>query len=674
MDYPYTNRLIHEKSPYLLQHAHNPVNWYPWGKEAFEAAKQEDKPVFLSIGYSTCHWCHVMEQEAFENVETAKLLNTHFISVKVDREERPDIDAVYMAVCTGMTGSGGWPMTILMTPEQKPFFAGTYLPKTSRYGLMGLDELLRKTAQIWQSNRKSLTDSSEKITAYFQDLHMQAQKPEELDQKLLSDCVQAFAESFDSENGGFGTAPKFPAAHNLLFLLQYAKREQNMTAMQITEKTLVQMYRGGIFDHLGGGFSRYSTDEKWLVPHFEKMLYDNALLIMTYVQAYQITKNALYQTIAEKTIGYVLRELTHENGGFFCGQDADSDGVEGKYYVFMPKEVKSVLGDADGEAFCRCFDITESGNFEGKSIPNLLKTPDYGNTDRKMQALCEKLYAYRLHRMALRKDDKILTAWNGMMIVALADAYHTFNNPVYLQAAEKAQAFIETALMNPDNRLLVRWRDGEAAGEGKLDDYAFYAWGLLALYDATLCTEYLAKATIICEKMCLHFFDESSGGFYLYADDGEQLINRPKEVFDNAMPSGNSVAAYVLKRLASLTAEEKWRRLLEQQLCFLTSQAKIYPTGFSFTMIAIMRELYPQENLICVTAESDIQEKIIDYLVKKNKTDLDVMLITPENKQELAKIAPFTEAYTLPEQGTVYYVCHHGACKSSVDELDKVFQ
>ncbi|MFT3950949.1 MAG: thioredoxin domain-containing protein [Oscillospiraceae bacterium] len=673
MEHPYTNRLIDEKSPYLLQHAHNPVNWYPWSKEAFAAAKQEDKPVFLSIGYSTCHWCHVMEQESFENEETAKLLNEHFIAVKVDREERPDIDAVYMAVCTGMTGSGGWPMTILMTPEQKPFFAGTYLPKSSHYGLTGLDDLLRKVTQLWQNSRNSLTDSAEKITAYFQDSPIPENNQEEPDKELLSACAKAFRQSFDVKNGGFGTAPKFPAAHNLLFLMKYAQREDAAASLQIAEKTLVQMYRGGIFDHLGGGFSRYSTDEKWLVPHFEKMLYDNALLILAYTQAYQITKKELYRTISEKTIDYILRELTHENGGFFCGQDADSQGVEGKYYVFTPEEVKKVLGDADGAAFCRHFDITESGNFEGRSIPNLLENSDYENQDSNMNALCEKLYMYRLHRTVLRKDDKILTSWNGLMIAALSSAYRIFRNPIYLHAAEKAQVFIENKLTDQDGRLWVRWRDGEAVGEGKLDDYAFYAWGMIALYDATLKVEYLVKANNVCALICRHFLDENTGGFYLYADDGEPLISRPKELFDSAMPSGNSVTAYVLQRLASLTAEQKWKQILDKQLRFLVAHSKTYPTGFSFAMLSVMREIYSQENLICVSSEPDINSKILDYLSEKSKTEMDVMLITPDNAEKLLQIAPFTAAYPVPEHGTMYYYCHDGICKAPVHDLEKVF-
>lgn len=674
MEHQNTNRLIHEKSPYLLQHAHNPVDWYPWGQEAFEAAKREDKPVFLSIGYSTCHWCHVMEKESFENEETARILNHNFISVKVDREERPDVDAVYMAVCVGMTGSGGWPMTVMMTPEQKPFFAGTYLPKHSRYGMTGLDALLTKTADLWQNSKHTLTDSAEKVTAYFRDSHTEEEGFDEPSQALFISAADALKESFDDKNGGFGSAPKFPAAHNLLFLMKYAEKEKDREALHAAEKTLVQMYRGGIFDHIGGGFSRYSTDKKWLVPHFEKMLYDNALLILAYTHAFEITRNALYKTVAEKTIGYILRELTHESGGFFCGQDADSDGVEGKYYIFKPEEIKAVLGDTDGELFCRHFDVTDKGNFEGNSIPNLLKNPDYKKRDSHIDDLCAKLYAYRLNRTALHKDDKILVSWNALMITALAYAYRVYGTEAYLNAAQKAHRFIETSLIRQDGRLMVRWREGEATGEGKIDDYAFYAWALLELYHSTFSVDYLKKACDISEVMYRHFFDEENGGFYLYADDGEQLISRPKEFFDNAMPSGNSVSAYVMQRLFSLTAEEKWRKRLDRQMGFLATRIKSYPSGFSFALYTMMNELYPHENLVCVTSEKDIAQKIILHLSENRRRDTDIIVKTAENSEELQKLAPFTGEYNIPENGTMYYFCHNGTCKAPVSEIEKVFK
>lgn len=673
MEYKYTNNLINEKSPYLLQHSHNPVNWYSWGAEAFEAAKCEDKPVFLSVGYSTCHWCHVMEHESFEDEQTAEILNAHFISIKVDREERPDVDAVYMSVCQAITGSGGWPMTIIMTPEQKPFFAGTYLPKSSKYGMTGLDDLLLKIAELWQNDRKNLTESAEKITAHFSRLSQNKTVGEIPSKELVFSGISALKQSFDNKNGGFGNAPKFPTPHNLLLMMKYSQTENDIEALQTVDATLVQMFRGGIFDHIGGGFSRYSTDEKWLVPHFEKMLYDNALLTYAYTQAYQITGNKLYKTVAERTIGYVLRELTYEEGGFFCGQDADSDGIEGKYYAFAPDEIKFVLGKADGEIFCKHFDVTEGGNFEGKSIPNLLKNKSFAQADSHIDELCIKLYDYRLNRTKLHKDDKILVSWNALMISALASAYCVFGEEKYLHAAEKAYQFIEKNLTDKNGRLMVRWRDGEAAGNGKIDDYAFYAWALIELYQSTFNIEYLNRACEISKVICDRFFDEENGGFYLYADDGEQLMSRPKELFDNAIPSGNSAAAYVLQRLFSLTAENFWREKLDKQMNFLAAQSKAYPMGFSFSLYAMMNVLYPHENLVCVSADDGIEKKILSYLKEHKKSDVDVIVKTPKNASELEKLAPFTSEYPIWKGGTMYYLCRKGACATPVNDINNLF-
>ena len=403
------NRLMMEKSPYLLQHGNNPVDWYPWCEEAFRKAEQEDKPVFLSIGYSTCHWCHVMAHESFEDAEVASLLNKNFINIKVDREERPDIDAVYMSVCQALTGSGGWPLTIIMTPEQKPFFAGTYFPKKGAYGRMGLTDLLERVVLLWNHDRETLIDASSKITNAISLKHTTTGK--EPDRNLVEQAVSQLARIFDVKWGGFGQAPKFPTPHNLLLLMRYGYTMKEAGAQKMALLTLEEMALGGIYDHIGGGFSRYSTDEKWLVPHFEKMLYDNALLLMAYVKAYQHTKREDFADVSHRTARYILRELTSEEGGCYCGQDADSEGVEGKYYVFTPEEVKQVLGKEDGEEFCRLYDITDAGNFEGKSIPNRIHSSEYGwecNDPR-----LKKLYDYRLSRTHLHKDDKILLSWNG---------------------------------------------------------------------------------------------------------------------------------------------------------------------------------------------------------------------------------------------------------------------
>ncbi len=467
------NRLIHEISPYLLQHAQNPVDWFPWGDEAFEKAQSEDKPIFLSIGYSTCHWCHVMEKESFEDAEVAAAMNENFVCIKVDREERPDIDAVYMAVCQALTGSGGWPLTVFLTPEQKPFFAGTYFPKEPRYGQHGLLEILDRISTLWKTNKIDILNSGEEIATLFSE--KRETQSHFLSQTAANEAEAQLEVNYDTQWGGFGSAPKFPAPHNLLFLLRCHWLGIGNHPLAVVEHTLQAMYQGGVFDHVGGGFSRYSTDEKWLVPHFEKMLYDNALLAMAYTEAFQITRNPLYRGVAEKILGYVDREMTSPEGGFYSAQDADSEGEEGKYYTFTPNEIRQVLGEANGYAFCEQHDITDSGNFEGKSIPNLIGR-DAVLPDADMEAMLEKLYDYRLKRYPLHKDDKSQTSWNALMIVAYAKADRVFEKQDYLQAAEKAYAFIGRYLTSEDGSLLVSFRNGQAKGQGLLDDYAFLAW------------------------------------------------------------------------------------------------------------------------------------------------------------------------------------------------------
>ena len=449
------NHLASEKSPYLLQHKDNPVDWYPWCAEAFQKAKESDKPIFLSIGYSTCHWCHVMAHESFEDPEVAEALNRDYICIKVDREERPDIDAVYMQVCQALTGLGGWPLTIVMTADQNPFFAGTYFPKGSHLGGIGLLSLLDAITDQWKNNRSALFDASEEVTALLQKSAGPSNNSEP-SKDLLLEAVKQLSRSFDAKWGGFGDAPKFPTAHNLLFLLRHSMLEQDTAAREMAEKTLVQMYRGGIFDHIGGGFSRYSTDQKWLVPHFEKMLYDNALISLACLEAYRLTRRPIYQTIVDRTLQYIQRELTDKQGGFYCGQDADSDGVEGKYYVFTPKELQQLLGPKDGQLLCWWYGILEGGNFEGKSIPNLIETPDYEESSERIDALRTCLYDYRLYRTYLHRDDKILTSWNSLMITAFARAARILKKPEYLKAAIKAERFLRRQPW-PAQNPMARW-------------------------------------------------------------------------------------------------------------------------------------------------------------------------------------------------------------------------
>ncbi len=671
----FTNRLIHEKSPYLLQHAHNPVDWYPWGEEAFQKAKAEGKPIFLSIGYSTCHWCHVMAHESFEDAETAEALNRNFVCIKVDREERPDVDAVYMSFCQAMTGSGGWPLTILMTPDQKPFWAGTYLPKISRYGTMGFLDLLDTVARQWKLNREKFTSAgNEVVTAVLRQTQERPRTPAEVGRESLREAHLWFQRAYDERWGGFGGAPKFPSPHNLLFLLEYASLEDEKNAQTMVENTLTQMYRGGIFDHLGGGFSRYSTDEKWLIPHFEKMLYDNALLADAYLKAFRMTGRPLYRRVAEQTFGYVLRELTDKDGGFYCGQDADSEGVEGKYYALVPEEIRSVLGPDDADIFCTWFGITEEGNFDGQSIPNLINNPKFEEAPPRIGELCSKMYKYRQKRTRLQTDDKVLPSWNALMIAALADAWRLLCEPVHRDAAEKAVGFLAEHLTDSSQRLLHSWRDGKAGGSGQLDEYAFLSFALLKLYDATFNADYLRRAAEISGQMIEHFFDKDGGGFFLYADDSEQLITRPKEVYDGAMPSGNSVAALTLSRLSSLTGNQKWTEYREKQLAFLSGHIREYPAGYAAALLAFLPNLYSSRELVCVTAENQVIPEIQEFLRKNDLPLLSVLVKTRENETTLADAAPFTADYPFPKDGAAYYLCKNGACAAPVASLQELKQ
>lgn len=667
------NKLGKEKSPYLLQHAANPVNWFPWEPEAFERAAREDKPVFLSIGYSTCHWCHVMAHESFEDADVAAVLNGDYICIKVDREERPDIDAVYMAACQMLTGSGGWPLTVIMTPAQKPFWAGTYLPKTAAYGRMGLMELLTAVKQLWETDRKMLLSKGEQVTALLNEQQGILGKNMEPDKALLAKAAEQFKRIYDTQWGGFGTAPKFPAPHNLLFLLRYSLLEKDSSALEMVKHSLTQMFRGGIFDHLGGGFSRYSTDEKWLIPHFEKMLYDNALLTLAYLDAYHIINDIFFQMVAERTLDYVMRELHDEKGGFYCGQDADSDGVEGKYYVFTKREVFNILGEQDGDIFCLWYGITEHGNFEGMNILNLLDNPKYTEEDSCIKELSHKLYTYRLNRTKLHKDDKVLTSWNALMIAALAKAGWLFGRPEYIQRAKEGQYFLQNTLTDGNGELKVRWREGEAAHDGQLDDYAFYAYALLELYKATFEIEYLQQAINISERMTDLFWDQERGGFFLYSKDSEQLVSCPKETYDGAMPSGNSVAAVVLECLSKLTGDTKWQQMSYRQFCFLAGAIQDYPAGHSMALLAVSQAVYSSFELVCVTSEKNVPKELVTCLKRTPLPNLSLLIKTNENKDELERAAPFTSSYPIPETGTTYYLCHNGVCSAPFNNLPALF-
>ncbi len=642
------NHLKHQTSPYLLQHADNPVDWYPWGEEAFEKAKAEDKPVFLSIGYSTCHWCHVMAHESFEDTKVAEVLNRYFISIKVDKEERPDIDSIYMSVCQAFTGSGGWPTTIFMTPEQKPFFAGTYFPKTARYGQIGFVELLTAVKEQWKTNREELLKASDEIIAH---LHKEDAGNRREEKQLIAIAADIYKRMYDKKNGGFGRAPKFPSPHNFLFLLAYYDRSHDEEVIQMVEHSLMQMYRGGIFDHIGGGFSRYSTDAYFLAPHFEKMLYDNALLLLAYSRVYEITKKSIYRVTAEKTADYILREMTAPEGGFYSAQDADSEGVEGKYYLFEPEEIIKLLGTEKGEKFNRYFDITKKGNFEGKNIPNLLKTETLSN---EYEGDLPTVYEYRKKRYALHLDDKILTSWNGLMIAAMCRLYRITGEIRYLEAAKRAQSFLEDKLCE-NGTLYVSWRDGKRSEKGFLDDYANEVFALLALYHATLEKAYLNKAIQFLKKAVSDFYDELNGGFYLYGTENEQLILRPKETYDGAIPSGNSMMFYNLIQLYYLTEEVWLEELVKKQSEFMSAKAGDYPTGYAMFLTALME--YQDPGIKVTIVVKNLEDlKQVPYLLPLNA----IVRILEEASKEFPR----------KDNRTTYYVCKGRSCMPASNELE----
>ncbi len=643
-----SNHLKNQSSPYLLQHAENPVNWYPWSEEAFEKAKREDKPIFLSIGYSTCHWCHVMAHESFENEEVAEILNRNFVAIKVDREERPDIDSVYMEVCQALTGSGGWPMSIFMTAEQKPFYAGTYFPPDSRYGIIGFRDLLLAIAEKWKTEKDRLMASAEQILLHIENGTYENQS--ELDLRLPQKAAKVFAESFDRTYGGFGRAPKFPVPHNLLFLTLYSQIHEDREAFSQVRLTLESMRRGGIFDQIGDGFSRYSTDEYFLVPHFEKMLYDNALLIAAYSAAYKASDQRLFLDTAEKTAEYIFREMTGPTGEFYSAQDADSEGEEGKYYVWAYEEILHVLGREKGEAFCRYFNVTEKGNFEGRNILNLLHEQTAAeNFDEEKK----RLYEYRKSRAELHLDDKVLTSWNSLMICAMAVLYRVTGAGQYLSAAERAYQFIEENLTD-GTLLYVGCRGGVRLAKGFLDDYAYYGGALISLYEVTSKLEYLKRAGEIIREAMSQFADQA-GGYFLYGAKNSSLITRPKETYDGALPSGNSMMAYCLVRLSQLMDEaETYREAAEKQLAFLSAEAQAYPTGHSMFLLALLFYANPPQKITAVLSGYEQKAEVLSRLPLY--ADIKIW------EQETAE-------YPLLNGRTTYYVCKDHRCLPPTNEL-----
>ena len=649
-----SNRLKNEKSPYLRQHADNPVDWYPWGEEAFEKARREDKPVFLSIGYSTCHWCHVMAHESFEDAGVAEILNRYYVPVKVDREERPDVDSVYMQACIAANGSGGWPLTAILTPAQEPFFIGTYFPKENRGGRMGLRFLLSAIAEKWNGERGELLHTASEMTAYLK----QEAEPGEAVEDLPGKAAAQLMSSYDAEYGGFGWSTKFPSPHNLIFLMEYAAGTGDRKPREAVEHTLRQMFRGGIYDHFGGGFCRYSTDREWLKPHFEKTLYDNALLAPAYTEAWQDGHMALWRETAEQTLDYCLRELKAPEGGFYSGQDADSAGQEGAYYLFTPAEVHEVLGAEAGKHFCECYDITAEGNFQGKSIPNLLLNNRWNFLPEGYDEYRERLREYRSARMEIFTDQKILTGWNGLMLMALSRAAGAFSDRRYLLEARELAAFLLEKLRR-EGRLMARLCDGELRFDASLSDHVFCALGLLELYAADFDPQHLLDAEALAGELTR--FADPRGGFFDTPEDGEKLILRPKETQDGALPCGNSGACVLFERLFRLTAEETWRKALDGQLAFLRRTAGKYPASNVYGLTALMLSEGPGRETVAVLPDEQFPDTLRAVL-RKWSPELCVLVKTPARAEKLAAAAPFTASMEARDGKPTYYVCTDGAC------------
>jgi uncharacterized protein len=686
------NRLIHEKSPYLLQHAENPVDWYAWGPEAFEKARKENKPIFLSIGYSTCHWCHVMAHESFENPEVARLMNEVFVCIKVDREERPDIDNIYMRVCQMMTGGGGWPLTILMTPDKKPFFAGTYIPKESRHGRSGMLDFIPRIKEIWDTQHADILKSADKITASLNQISINSSGAE-LDKSTLKTAYEQLSGRFSEQYGGFGNAPKFPSPQNLLFLLRYWKSTNDEKALRMVVKTLQSMQEGGIYDHIGFGFHRYSTDSHWLVPHFEKMLYDQAMLAMAYIEAYQATGKEEFKETAKEIFTYILRDMTDTKGGFYSAEDADSEGVEGKFYVWTEDEIRQILKGEEADLIINVFNVKKSGNFRdeasgentGANILHLEKNltevafknkTSVDELKERVETARQKLFTARNKRIHPHKDDKILTDWNGLMIAALAKGAQVCNEPDYANAAKRAADFILADMRRQDGRILHRYRDGHAAILANVDDYAFLIWGLLELYETIFDVHYLQTALDLNNEMIEHFWDEQDGGFYFTADDAEELIVRQKEIYDGAIPSGNSVAVLNLFRLARITADTDLEDKANKIMLAFSEDVKSVPSGYTQMMVALDFGIGPSyEIVIAGNPQTEDTKEMLNSL-RKHFIPNKVVLLRPSDQEEpdIIRLARFTEYQSSLDGKATAYVCLDYACKMPVTDAEEMLK
>lgn len=682
------NRLIREYSPYLRQHARNPVDWYPWSPQAFIKAAAEDKPIFLSIGYSTCHWCHVMGKESFSDIQVADLMNDTFVNIKVDREERPDLDNIYLTACQALTGSAGWPMTIILTPDKKPFFAGTYFPKESRYGRMGMIQLINQIGDIWKNRKeKALNAADQVMKALAETVPEVGRTP---GQKAIGETFKALSSHFDERSGGFGTAPKFPSPGNLLFLLRYWKSTGKSIALKMVEKTLDNMRNGGVYDQIGFGFHRYSTDDRWLVPHFEKMLYDQALMAMVYTEAYQATGRESYGRTAREILTYTMRDMRHEDGSFYSAEDADTDGVEGIYYTWKAEEIDSILEEHEAAVLRKTFGITDRGNYisetgqeAGDNIlfrklepEELASSMDMAVTEveQTLEASVKKLFTARQERSRLARDEKILTDWNGLMIAALAKAAAAFDDVSLAKEAERTAEDVLKTMKGPNRKLMHRRMNGVVGIDGFLDDYAFLAWGFLELYQATFKARYLKAAMAISEDMHSLFWDEKNGGYFFTPLGGEQLLLRQKIISDLSVPSGNSVAAMINLRICRLTADPRMEERVAAIGRAFSDQITNNPTSAAFMAGVLLHALGPSIETVVVGDPGE--ESTIKMLsaLRKSYSPQVVMAFLPSdpNSSEMLDLVPFAKELKTFENETTAFICIDFICRNPTTSVDSM--
>lgn len=675
------NRLAQESSPYLLQHANNPVDWYPWGEEALTKAKTEDKPIFLSIGYSACHWCHVMEYESFENEHIASIMNEHFVNIKVDREERPDLDSIYMNAVVALTGHGGWPMSVFLTPEGIPFYGGTYFPPTPRYGMPSFEQVLTTLARLYRTQKGDVTENGASLLARIQS-NIPLQTGGSLDSAVPELALQGLSRNFDHTHGGFSGAPKFPQPMTYDFLLRSYARNQRSSTLEMVELTLHKMAQGGMYDQLGGGFHRYSVDAIWLVPHFEKMLYDNALLARLYLHTYQLTGEPFYRRIVEETLDYVTREMTDPQGGFYSTQDADSEGEEGKFFLWTPDEVKAILGKEEGEIFCAAYDVKSGGNFEGKSILNIpipfeavaqqLKLPLETLLDI-LQRGRARLFAQREKRVKPGRDEKIITAWNGMMLAAFAEAARVLSRTDYLEVARRNAEFVLSMILK-EGRLFRTWKaqPGQAKLMGYLEDYAFYADGLLALYQTTFEPRWFQAAQALMEIVLEHFPDKEAGGFFDTADDHEQLVARPKDLQDNATPCGNSIASRVLLALAAYTGQAKYEAPALETLAALQGPMSQYPGAFTYWLGSLEFALAPPKEVALIgPLESQETQALLQPLQRPYRPN---QVVAVAETGHTTGHPALVEDRPMQNGSTTAYVCQRFTCQRPVTTVAELEQ